>query len=264
MVVDYDAPSVAILAMPPDLWVQVSQLDQMDAATLTQAFYYGKLPPPQGEPAAVRKATQVVAQAMLDNFDYRTQKYLTLNEPVFADMVDKLGGVEVDVLEYVDATPEGYGIYEPGPQMMDGMRALNFVRLLQPAGQPPSEWARFSRQNQVIVGIQNEMVQPENWIKIPALIKDFYHLLVTDLKPKEINSLMCMLQEVGSDATILEVTPDMVTPGPDGVLLPDVTAIQEPDCPDAAQSIIAVRQRMRPAAPSLVRNLQFRKSRQLC
>ncbi len=82
------------------------------------------------------------------HFGYKTEKYLTLKEEVFVDMVNTLGGVEVYVPETVDGTPEGYGIYEAGTQKMNGQRALDYVRMQQPAGQAPNEWARFARQNQ--------------------------------------------------------------------------------------------------------------------
>lgn len=222
MVVDYDLPAVRILAMPPDLLVATAGLDDFEAAALTQAFYYGEAPPPRGEPAAVRKATQVIAQAMLDNFSYTTEKYLTMNEPVFREMVDTLDGVEVQVLAYVDGSPEGYGIYEPGPDLMDGQRALDYVRMSL-----GGEWDRFARQNQVLLGIQAEIVKPENWTKIPALVNDFYHFLVTDLSPKELKDLNCLIAEVGGQVELLEVTPEMVTPGEEGVLIPDVEAIKQ-------------------------------------
>ena len=88
-------------------------------------------------------------------------------------MVDTLGGVEVYVPETVDGTPEGYGIYEAGTEQMNGQRALDYVRMLQPAGHAPDENARIARQNQVIVGLQAEILKPENWLKIPKLIFGF-------------------------------------------------------------------------------------------
>jgi anionic cell wall polymer biosynthesis LytR-Cps2A-Psr (LCP) family protein len=227
VVVDYDQPTVRILTMPPELLVRTSLLENVKGATLTKAYWYGKQPPSNGEPAAVRNATRVVAQALLDNFGYQTQKYLTLKEEVFFTMVDTLGGVEVNVPEFVDGSPEGYGVYEAGPQVMTGKRALDYVRMLQPAGQPPNEWARFARQNQVIYGIQAEILKPKNWLRIPALINDFYHFLFTDLSPKEMLSLNCMIQKVGGNVIILEVTPEMVTIGSDGVMIPDVDAITQ-------------------------------------
>lgn len=226
MFVNYDAPSVAILSMPPDILVKTAELEEFETTTLTLAFWYGKQPPPQGEPAASRRATQVVAQALLDTFEYNTEKYMTMNQPVFGEMIDTLGGVWVDVEFYVDGTPEGYPIYEPGLQLMDGEDALDYVRILQPAPQLPPEWARFNRQNEVMHGIYDAILNPENVLKLPSLIGDFYHLLVTDLKPKELRSFYCMLTEVGVDFRYEEVTEGMVTGiTPGGGMVPDIEAI---------------------------------------
>jgi anionic cell wall polymer biosynthesis LytR-Cps2A-Psr (LCP) family protein len=228
MFVNYEAPSVAILSMPADILVKTVELEEFETTTLTLAFWYGKQPPPQGEPAALRRATQVVAQALLDTFEYNTEKYMTMNQPVFSEMIDTLGGVWVDVEFYVDGTPGGYPIYEPGLQLMDGEDALDYVRILQPAPQLPPEWARFNRQNEVVHGIYDAILNPENVLKLPSLIGDFYHLLVTDLKPKELQSFYCMLTEGGVDVRYEEVTEGMITGiAPDGGMFPDIEAITQ-------------------------------------
>lgn len=227
VVVDYNQPAVRILAMPPVMYVNTSLLENIEATTLTQAYNYGKQPPPTGEPAAVRNATRVVAQALLDDFGFRTKKYLTLKEEVFVNMVNTLGGVDVVIPETVDGTPEGYGVYQAGTERMSGQRALDYIRMLQPAGHAPDENARIARQNQVIYGLQVEILKPENWLKIPKLITDFYKFLYTDLAPKQLLSLNCMIETVGENVTVLEVTPEMYTLGADGVMYPDETAMRQ-------------------------------------
>jgi anionic cell wall polymer biosynthesis LytR-Cps2A-Psr (LCP) family protein len=151
---------------------------------------------------------------------------MTMNQPVFSEMIDTLGGVWVDVEFYVDGTPGGYPIYEPGLQLMDGEDVLDYIRILQPAPQLPPEWARFNRQNEVVYGLYDAILNPENVLKLPSLIGDFYHLLVTDLKPKELRSLYCMLTEGGVDFRYAEVTEDMITGiAPGGGMIPDIEAI---------------------------------------
>jgi anionic cell wall polymer biosynthesis LytR-Cps2A-Psr (LCP) family protein len=229
MVVDYDVPSVAVLAMPPTLWVETTALKDIDATTLTMAFahevqrYAEGLN--QGRPAAVRKGTEVVAQALLDNFGYKTARYLTLNQPAFKDLVDAVGPVEINVPELLEASRDGDGTFQPGLQPMDGQRVLDYVSIARPPGQKLDQFGRFSRQNQVLKGIQEAILKPENLTQIPTLIKEFYHLVVTDLSPKELRELDCMLDKVGTQATILELTPGMVTIR-GKVMIPDVEAIR--------------------------------------
>jgi len=229
IMVNYDTPALAILAMPPDLFVTTNELDDVEGTTLTMAFWYGKQPPPHGEPAALKRATEVVAQALVDNFAYTTEKYMTMNQPVFGEMVDTMGGITVMVGETVDGSPEGYGIYYAGEDFMDGQRALDYVRMLQPKGQPPDEWARFNRQNEVIVGIVNAIQNPGNWLKLPSLIGDFYNLFVTDLKPKELESIYCMINEEDTELLNQEITEEYLleyTPG-DEVMFPNNGYVEE-------------------------------------
>ena len=71
-------------------------------------------------------------------------------------------------------------------------------------------------------GIYNYLLDPENMLKLPSLIGDFYHLLVTDLQPKELRSLYCMLTEQEVTVRYEEVTEGMITGiGQDKVLYSD-------------------------------------------
>ncbi|MCJ7696085.1 MAG: hypothetical protein MUO40_11785 [Anaerolineaceae bacterium] len=75
-------------------------------------------------------------------------------------------------------------------------------------------------------GIYNYLLDPENLLKLPSLVGDFYHLLVTDLQPKELRSLYCMLTEQEVTVRYEEVTEDMIIGiGPNKVLYPDYEAL---------------------------------------
>lgn len=226
MFVNYDAPRVGNISMPPDVLAYPTD-PVTDETTLTQAFWLGKQPPPKGEPAALRQATEDVAQALLDSYSYETGLYMTMNQPVFGDMIDTLGFIWVDV-QYPAENTLGDEDFIPGLQKMDGDRALDYVRILSPARRLPPEWARFNRQQEVATGIFNAIQEPENLPKLPALVGQFYNLFVTDLKPKELRSLYCMLTEEIVDFRYEEVTADMIEDtGPGGVMYPDVDAVKD-------------------------------------
>ena len=227
IVIDYDAPAIKMLALPPDLWVKTSRLGGVAAATLTEAFGLAEESAQSSGQDGVIHPVGVVAQALLDNFGYSTDKYLTLDQSAFKQVIDTVGSIEVFVPEAVDGAPDGYGFYEAGFQAMSGQRALDYVRLLQPAGQPSDEWARFERQNQVIKGIQDEILKPENWDQLPKFVNDFYDLLATNLSPRELLNLNCLLDATGGDVRLFEVSPDMIRAGLDGELIPDETALRD-------------------------------------
>jgi anionic cell wall polymer biosynthesis LytR-Cps2A-Psr (LCP) family protein len=228
MFVNYDTPAVGVIALPPDLLVDVKDIPAIDPNTLTYAFWYQIQPPPAGPPAAVRKATEVVAQSLLDTFAYTTEKYMTMNQPVFGDMVDTLGTIEVYVQnDAANQFDPSHPFVGGTTEDMDGDRTLDYVRILVPSPGSPPEWARFLRQNAVLDGIYTAMLLPENWLKLPDLINDFYHLLVTDLKPKELRGLYCMLDTVEpANIKVVELPEWMVSANDHGVLYPDIPAVK--------------------------------------
>lgn len=125
----------------------------------------------------------------------------------------------------VDATAEDKGTFPPSVQNLDGQQVLDYVRILQPNSQPPDEWGRFQRQNQVLQAILAAALQSDNWDKAPELARDFHKLVTTDLSVNRLRDLTCVLEEVGASAELTEIPQYMVSPGPDGVLISDTPAI---------------------------------------
>jgi LCP family protein required for cell wall assembly len=225
VMVDFDEPAVTILAMPPNLWVQTPNLEGISASTLTGAYWHAKDQARGGIVPADRKATQELAQVLYDNFVFEPDHYLTVNQPVFAEAVDTLDGITIYLDQAVDGSAEGFGYYPAGENELDGPRTLDYVRILQPNGQPPDEWGRFLRQNQVLQAILDAALQPDNWDKAPQLAKDFRQLVTTSLSVNFLLDLTCMLEEVGASAELTEIPKYMVTAGLNDVLFPDTPAI---------------------------------------
>jgi hypothetical protein len=228
--VDFDEGVVKILAMHPLMWVETPGLedDGIDATELTKVFLYAKEFAQGDESVLNFKATKVLAQTLADDFDFVPDRYVTVEPQIFADIVDELeGGLVIDVPEYLDASSEGYGIFDPGVQTMDGARALDYYSILRPNDEPvPDEWARFQRQNQVARALMDTILEPENWDAIPGLLKDFRKMVTTDLSVSELNALNCMVEEVDDDAELLQVEPYMVHYDSEGRLIPDIEAIK--------------------------------------
>jgi anionic cell wall polymer biosynthesis LytR-Cps2A-Psr (LCP) family protein len=93
-----------------------------------------------------------------------------------------------------------------------------------------NEWDRWDRQNLVLLGIRDKLLDPSIWLKVPGIILQFDELITTDLSPEQIVDLTCMIDEVPQeDITLLEIGPDMVQGGDDGgeIMYPDVEKIIE-------------------------------------
>lgn len=228
MKVDFDNDAVTILAMPPTLWVNTPNLAGVDATTLTNTYRRAKdAAASQGDRASMVQGTQALAQALLDNFGYQPDHYITLSQELFASMVNTLGGIEIILPARVDGTAEGHGVFEAGPQVFTGVRADDYVRILQPNNLPqPDEWGRIERQNQVVDALRASILQPDNWLVMPTLIGQFAELVVTDLTPNQLLDLNCMVDSVGENIILMQVGPDMVTVDSQGNMIPDEAAIR--------------------------------------
>ena len=227
MRIDFDHREVTILTIPEDLWVKTSILTGFDHNTLTRAYYEVRYGMGGSDRDAIVMASEVVAQALLDNFGFVPNHYLTINEPVFVSLVNTLGGIEVNVKERLDGSAEGRGIFEKGRQVLNGKQVLDYIRIKKYSNKPgSSEWGRFERQNQVLSAIQDEISKPENAAAMPALVDEFYELVVTDLSPSNLLDLNCMVDDVGDNITYLRINSDMMTEDNQGHLIPNQAKIR--------------------------------------
>jgi LCP family protein required for cell wall assembly len=223
--IDFDRPGAAILALPPDLLVE-----SVEPASLTQTYWLAQHHAAGADPERHLIATQALAQALLDSYGYAPDHYLTVNQPVFAEMVDALGGIVVDVPQAIQDVPDGWHTFQAGEQRLSGDQARDYVRLLNPSNQTyPSEWDRFARQNLVMQAALGAVLDPANWDQLPGLVDDFRQLLVTDLSAGQLVGLACMLEEVGGQARLLELPPEAANTDEQGRMIVD---------PDTVRSLI--------------------------
>jgi anionic cell wall polymer biosynthesis LytR-Cps2A-Psr (LCP) family protein len=204
--VDYEAGTVTILAVPPELWVQTPDLRNQGITEdmLTMVYLHALKVSPGSGREKVFQATHSFSKTLRDNFGYWPDRYVTLNQPAFEGMIDELDGIDVDM-------PGEVG----GTQHFDGQQALDYVRLLLPS---ETEWERLHRQDQVLKAILHALYN--NWTKVPAVVAQFKDAVATDLSAKQINSLMCMIEAAGDEAVYREITSDMIPADGEGHRIP--------------------------------------------
>jgi LCP family protein required for cell wall assembly len=151
---------VALLSIPRDTLAEVRDLGP---AKINAAYAHGFNNPealygPGTTPheAGMALAAETVSRLLGTNIDYTAQ----VNFAGFAHVVDAVGGVTIDVpRQIVDdeyPTPD-FGImqvvFEPGPQHMDGERALIYARTRH----ADSDFGRAERQQQVMRAIMDAL-----------------------------------------------------------------------------------------------------------
>ncbi|RRR74324.1 MAG: LytR family transcriptional regulator [Candidatus Viridilinea halotolerans] len=158
---------VALLSIPRDSEVALPQLGltqtKINAAygqgyAAAAQLYGAETTPPQGGMALSAEVVEALLQ--LDARGMAVNYTATVNFGGFAQIIDALGGITVDVPRYLrdDAYPtEDYGTrlveFQPGPQRMDGATALIYARTRH----PDSDFGRAARQQQVVQALLHEL-----------------------------------------------------------------------------------------------------------
>jgi LCP family protein required for cell wall assembly len=147
--VDLINKRVAAVSLPRDLLVEIPGIG---SDKINGAYNYGVLSDPDSAVAGVA----TVRDTIESYFGVPLDGYVLIDFNGFEEVVDSVGGVDVDVpYEIVDEEypTEDYGIetirFEPGMQHMDGETALKYVRTRH----ADSDDARRERQYQVLLAL---------------------------------------------------------------------------------------------------------------
>ncbi len=186
-----------LISLPRDIWVPEIR------AKLNSAYYWGKVK---------NESFKIVDDSIKEITGVKVDYNVVIDFSVFKDLVNALGGIEVDVQN--SFTDEKYPIagkendlcggditykcryetitFKKGKQIMDGETALKFVRSRNAASDEGTDFAREARQQLVISGIKNKVLSPEvvlNPGKIKTLLTVLMDSIETDIPEKIAGSL---------------------------------------------------------------------------
>ena len=122
-------------------------------------------------------------------------------------LANLVGGIEVDVpkrLYYVDRSQNLLIDLQPGPQLLKGKDLEGFLRWRNDGR---GDFGRLERQQLALKGLFEQMKQPQNLIRLPALITAAGQALETDLGPMELGGLVTAMGTTELKATSLKAVP---------------------------------------------------------
>lgn len=215
MHLDFTNSEVTLVAMPRDLWVETAILQSLNIQNerLGITYYHGKENAPADKDPSVY-GTQVLAQVVYDNFGFVADHYITVHIDNFDNMVNAIGGVEVNVPAQYQSV--NY-VFSPGVQTMTGDQALEYASNLLRDDTP---WDRFNRQDILLQAIFDEVKSPQILTRIPNLVSEFGNTITTDFSVAQLTDLSCLLTEVSMDEVqYVEIGESMVTRQPESPLL---------------------------------------------
>jgi len=233
LTVDPFSKTAGIFSIPRDLLVEIPDgsggfiKDRINVAYEMGEYAYKNYP---GKGAGLAKDT------IEHNFGIPIDSYVVLNFNNFIDLIDEIGGINIDVPEYVfdpaytdrAAGPYYFLEFLPGPQHMDGETALAYARLRH----SDNDFKRIERQQLVIratakAALRLDILLPGN---ARSLYNHYKESVKTDIPDYKIAGLALLANDVGVDnirmVSIAEATYDCADCSA-AVLLADWDKVEE-------------------------------------
>jgi len=124
------------------------------------------------------------------------------------DVINTLGGITVYVKErmYYNTGDTQWNIIDlqPGVQTLNGVQALGFVRFRHDA---LGDIGRTERQQEFLSSLSQKLLQPENVVKLPTLIRQFWSTVDTNLSLLEVGDFASSAGHFESYKIIHETLP---------------------------------------------------------
>ena len=168
---------------------------------------------------------ELIKQTFNYNFGIQPDYYVMINFWSFVDVVDSLGGINVNVAQALTDTG---GSVPAGVVHMDGATALWYVR----SRYTTSDFDRTRRQQEVLLAMFTRMLSLNGIQRAPELYELYQDNVATNVTFSETLPLVGLAAELGKDPSLIEsyaigkahVTPYTTAAGAQ-VLLPDYSAI---------------------------------------
>ncbi|WP_213975098.1 LCP family protein [Tepidanaerobacter acetatoxydans] len=133
--------------------------------------------------------------------------YVVVKLSSFKNIVDALGGVDIDIKERMKYSDPAGGIYidlYPGQQTLDGDKAEQFVRY---RGYADADIGRVKAQQQFVEALIKKALKPATLLKLPKIIDIIQENVETDIQPLEMASLANFARQVKHEDIKMYIVP---------------------------------------------------------
>ena len=144
------------------------------------------------------------------NFDLHIEKYITVNFGNVAEVIDDIGGIELDITseemryinKYIDEINEventnSSHISNTGTQKVDGVQAVAYSRIRYTAG---GDYKRAERQRTVLLKMF-EAAKQQNTVKLLGIAKDMMDKIGTNYSSGEVIEILSYLAKYNMEET---------------------------------------------------------------
>ncbi|HEU4760486.1 MAG TPA: LCP family protein [Dehalococcoidia bacterium] len=202
LTVDPYSKTAGVFSIPRDLLVDIPDgaggyvQDRINVAYEMGQYTYNDYP--GGGPGLVKDSVE-------KNFGIPIDYYVLLNFNNFIDLIDEIGGIDVDIPAYAydnayndcNACPYYPVEFFPGPEHMDGERALAYARIRA----SDNDFKRIERQQLVIRATAKKaldlgLLLSDNPLKLYRRYKD---AVKSDIPDYKVGGLALLAQQIGMD-----------------------------------------------------------------
>jgi polyisoprenyl-teichoic acid--peptidoglycan teichoic acid transferase len=143
-------PYVGLLSIPRDLWVVIPNIGENRINT---AHFFAESQNPGSGPQATMDTIKL-------NMGITVPYYIRIKFVGFIDVVDTLGGLEIEI-------PEAMAGYLAGKHYLTGKKALAFARSREYA----DDFQRMQQAQLLIKALFKNILFPRNWARLPSVAK---------------------------------------------------------------------------------------------
>jgi LCP family protein required for cell wall assembly len=185
-------PYVGLLSIPRDLWVDIPGYGQNRINT---AHFFA-------EAAQAGSGPQAAINTIRANFGVDVDYYLRIHFEGFRDVVNAMGGLDVNL-------PEPMNGYPAGPVHLTGNKALAFARNRTGS----DDFFRMQHGQLLLKAILKQLTSPLAWFRLPAVAAAVLNSIDTNLPAWQWPRLGLALLRVGPTGMDNQtITREMATP----------------------------------------------------
>jgi LCP family protein required for cell wall assembly len=200
--IDFTIANMMVIDFPRDLWVKIPGISDhygIDHGKLNQAYFYGN--PGMGYYDGPGEGPGLLARTLDLNVGLRVDHYIAIDTQTFRNMIDAVGGIDVEVETPIDMS---YGQDDPtnpkyflsvGTHHLDGELAYALA-----TNRIPSTFQRMEYEKIVLTALREKLLSPHTLPRLPKLITQFINSVQTNFSPSEINSLVCIAQAIPEES----------------------------------------------------------------
>ncbi|PTX55131.1 LytR family transcriptional attenuator [Melghirimyces profundicolus] len=187
--VNPEKKSIELLSIPRDTLTEIQNSNGVKTK-INAAPYYGI----QSGVGPMTNTVSTVEHFLNIPIDY----YVKVNFNGFIDVVDAVGGVDVNVpFDFSVRLFNKMQYYEKGPAHLDGMRALGYVRMRK--SDPRGDLGRNMRQREVIQAVMDEAVSIKSVTKIDDILKSVGNNVTHNMQIDQLLALQNIYRKIPKD-----------------------------------------------------------------